>query len=384
MERLYYKDAYIKSFKAVVTEITEDGVATDKTAFFPEGGGQSSDRGTLSGCCVYDVQEKNGVIYHKVKGEFPFKVGDTVEGIIDFEKRFSDMQNHTGEHIFSGIVHKELGYDNVGFHLNEKEVALDFSGEISDEKISEIEYKANKAVWKNIEVKAFFPDSEERKSIAYRSKKEIDGELRIVEIEDVDICACCAPHVRRTGEIGIIKVVGHERHRGGTRIFILCGERALKDYSLKQSENKKIGAVLKVPEYETSGAVEALLSKKCELEYDIGKLNAESAKRAANTYEKSDIIVAVDSFTGQTLTYFANYIKEKAAFLAAVFGKDGENKYSYMLISDGCDISSLVKDMNAALHGRGGGRNGSARGSVSCSEEEIHKFFEKYNLNGGF
>lgn len=380
MERLYYTDAYIDSFTAVITDITDEGVVTDKTAFFPEGGGQSSDRGTLSGYRVYDVKEKDGVIYHKIKGDFPFNVGDTVEGKIDFKKRFSDMQNHTGEHIFSGIVHRELGYDNVGFHLNDKEVALDFSGEIPDEKIAEIEKKANEAVWKNIEVKAFFPNEDERKSIAYRSKKEIEGSLRLVEIKNVDICACCAPHVKRTGEIGIIKVVGHEKHRMGTRVFILCGERALEDYSLKQSENKKIGILLKTPEYETSGAVESLINKKYELEYEIGKLNTESAKRAADAYENGDIIVAVDLFTGQTLTYFANYIKEKASLLAAVFGKECDNKYSYMLISDGRDISQLVKDMNTALCGRGGGRNGSARGSVSCTREEIYNFFKNISI----
>lgn len=377
MERLYYEDAYIKEFSARVLKIDENGVVLDKTAFFPEGGGQTSDVGTLSGKYVCAVNEINGVIYHKIKGDIPFVVGDSVEGAVDFHKRFSDMQNHTGEHIVSGIVHNRYGYENVGFHLNEKEVALDFSGVLTAKDIDEIEFLANKAVWQNIELNIFYPDEEERKHIDFRSKKEIKGKLRLVEIDGIDLCACCAPHVRRTGEIGVIKIVRSESHRGGTRIYILCGERALRDYSLKQRETRKTGELLKVPEYETSDAVGSLLKKKNELEYEIGRMNIKSAEKAAGAYEKSEIIVAVDSFTGQTLTYFANFIKEKATKLAAVFGKTGENEYQYMLIAEKEDIMPLVKEMNLYLSGRGGGKNGSARGSVNCTEKEIFEFFEK-------
>lgn len=380
MERLYYENAYLTEFSAVVTQISENGIVLDKTAFFPEGGGQSSDRGTLSGVKVSDVQEKDGIIYHITNDTVPFCVGETVKGKIDFHKRFSDMQNHSGEHIVSGLVHNIFGFENVGFHLNDNEIALDFSGVIQSEKISEIELLANKAVWDNTEIRAFFPDSEERENISYRSKKNIDDNLRLVEIKGIDICACCAPHVRRTGEIGLIKIVGHEKHRGGTRLYILCGERALNDYSMKQTENKKIGNMLKAKECETSSAVEALLKKKADLEYEITRLNIESAKSAAEAYEKADIIIAVDRFTGQALTHFANALKEKAEKLVAAFGKTDENTYQYMIISNGMDISSLVKSMNSALCGRGGGKNGVAQGSVNCEKCEISNFFNNFGI----
>ena len=373
MERLYYKDAYISKFNARVISITEKGIVLDKTAFFPEGGGQSSDTGTLGNVKISDVQEENGVIYHKTQEKTDFSEGDTVEGIIDFSKRFSDMQNHSGEHIVSGIVHSVFGYENVGFHLNDKEIALDFSGVIPSEKISEIELMANETVWKNLEIKAFFPSEEEKLSINYRSKKEIDGELRLVEIEGVDICACCAPHVRRTGEIGIIKIVGFEKHRGGTRVYILCGERALKDYSVKQEENHRVGTLLKVKEYETSSAVEALIKKKNDFEYEITKLNNEAAVAKASAYEESESIIAFESFTGQALVHFANTLKEKAKFVAT-FTETGENNFQYMIISDN-EVTAFVREMNTALNGKGGGRGGSARGSLCCSEEEIRTFF---------
>lgn len=373
MKRLYYEDAYLTGFEACVTEISEKGIVLDKTAFFPEGGGQSSDTGFLGGVFIYDVQEEDGVIYHKTKDEITFSAGDTVSGKIDFDKRFSDMQNHSGEHIVSGIVHNTFGYENVGFHLTESEIALDFSGVIDADKITKIELEANRAVWKNLEIKTFFPDENERKSISYRSKKEIDGELRLVEIEGVDVCACCAPHVRRTGEIGVIKIVGFEKHRGGTRVYILCGERALKDYAIKQKENKSTGTLLKVKEYETSEAVAALLKKKDDLEYEVTRLNIEMAKKAAGAYEKSDLIVAFDSFTGQALTHFANGLKEKSR-LAAAFGKAGENTYQFMILYDG-DVSELMKKMSASLSVRGGGKGNCARGSVNASKSEIIEFF---------
>lgn len=380
MEKLYYEDAYETRFTAMVESIDEKGIVLDKTAFFPEGGGQSSDIGVLGGVRISDVQEENGVIYHKTDEPVSFCVGDIVEGEINFEKRFSDMQNHSGEHIISGIVHNTFGYDNVGFHLNEKEIALDFSGVIDSDKISEIELEANRAVWKNIEINSFFPDEADKQSIAYRSKKEIDSQLRLVEIKGIDICACCAPHVRRTGEIGIIKIVGYEKHRGGTRVYILCGERALRDYNVKQRENKKIGNLLKTPEHETSSAVEALIKKKSELEYEIGKLNNESALISADAYEEKDIIVAIDRYTGQALTHFANALREKAHKLVAAFGRTGENTFQYMLISKCGDIRSVVCDMNNALSGKGGGKNGTAQGSVNCKEEDISNFFNKLNI----
>ena len=376
MIKLYYKDAYIHSFEANVLSVTDEGIVLDRTAFFPEGGGQSSDIGFINNAKIYDVCEVDGIIYHKAENSSDISEGDIVLCHIDFHKRFSDMQNHSGEHIVSGIVHNKFGYDNVGFHLNDKEIALDFNGVLTDEDISFVESEANRAVWNNIEIKAFFPTEKEASSLNYRSKKDITSDLRLVDIEGIDICACCAPHVRRTGEIGLIKVVGHEKHRGGTRVYILCGERALKDYEMKQHENKKIGNMLKVKENETSQAVEALLKKKSDVEYLLQKAEISSAEQSADRYEESDVIVAVDCYKGHALTHFANRLSEKSRKLTAAFGNTGENSFQYMIISKDIDIKKLVKEMNAALNGRGGGKANTAQGSVNCSEEEIYHFFK--------
>lgn len=228
-ERLFDLDSYLAEFRCKVTELYTEGdnlqVVTDRTAFFPEGGGQSSDIGLLGGAVVKDAQQCGQKIIHIVENSMEnvqnLAVGNEIEGKVDMKKRFSDMQQHSGEHIFSGIVHSLYGYDNVGFHLGRETVILDFNGELKHEDICKVERLVNKAVWDNLEIRVFFPSGEELPSLSYRSKKEIDGRLRLVEIPGVDLCACCAPHVKRTGEIGLIEVTSFERFREaqGCRYF---------------------------------------------------------------------------------------------------------------------------------------------------------------------
>ena len=257
-KKLYYEDSHRKEFKATVLSCEErltakgkkDGYAVvlDQTAFFPEGGGQFGDRGWIDDVEVYDTHEKGGIILHYTK--MPVEAGTTVTGKLDFAERFSRMQEHSGEHIVSGIVHRLHGYDNVGFHLGSENTTLDFNGELSEEQLLEVERLANEAVFADLPVQISYPSREELKTLDYRSKIEIEGQVRLVEIPGVDICACCAPHVTHTGEIGMIKFIACDRHRGGCRVTMLAGIRALKDYQEKQdtSDSGIRGALRKAGE----------------------------------------------------------------------------------------------------------------------------------------
>ena len=233
--KLYYEDAYIRDFEAEVLscEKAKDGwqVILSATAFFPEEGGQTADTGALGAVRVLDVHEKDGAIYHLTDG--PLAVGETVTGHLDWEERFRKMQTHTGEHIVSGLIHSTYGYDNVGFHLTGAGCTIDFNGELSRAQLDDIERRANEAVWQGLRVRTKFPMAWELKEMDYRSKLDLTQDVRIVCVEGVDMCACCAPHVSSTGQIGVIKLLDFMRHRGGVRIWMKTGSDALADYEAR-------------------------------------------------------------------------------------------------------------------------------------------------------
>ena len=303
-EKLFDTDSYITEFECKVIELYTEGkflcLILDRTAFFPEGGGQTCDKGWLNSVNVENVQNIGGKIVHFVENSEEnvklFSVGSVLSGKVDFKKRFSDMQQHTGEHIFSGIVHRLYGYNNVGFHLGTEVVTLDFDGELKEDDICKVENLVNKAVWDNLEIRVLFPSDEELKTIDYRSKIEIEGQTRLVEIPGVDMCACCAPHVKFTGEIGIIEVVNFERYKGGTRVSILCGERALADIRHKLNENRKISVLTKAKQSDTAVAVERLLEENEKLKYEINGLNRRFLESEAEKIEPTDKIIIFDFF----------------------------------------------------------------------------------------
>ena len=256
--KIFYQNTHIIDFEAVVLDCVKESdgkyrITLDRTAFFPEEGGQGADCGTLNGQEVLDVQIKADVIYHYTKE--PLEVGSTVTGHVDWAQRFDYMQQHSGEHIVSGLVHAQYGYDNVGFHLGKEEVTLDFNGFLSMEQMREIELSANNIIWQNLPVKVFFPDKEVLESLEYRSKLELTENVRIVEIPGVDVCACCAPHVETTGQIGLLKVVGVQSHRGGVRVNILCGERALREFTMHQNSVMAISNLLSAKQNGVADAV---------------------------------------------------------------------------------------------------------------------------------
>lgn len=377
-KKLYYDNAYIKSFEASVlsSEKVDSGyeVVLDETAFFPEEGGQSADKGTVGGIKVLDVYEREGVVYHLLESELKDK---TVLCEIDFADRFDKMQQHTAEHILCGVIHSLYGYDNVGFHLGDAEVTFDINAYLTREQLNLVEEIANKAVFDNLEVKAYFPGKEGLLSLSYRSKIEADDSVRIVQIGDVDACACCAPHVSRTGEVGLIKILDFMKHRGGTRIWMAAGGRALLDYRNKYENILKISALLSAPQADTAETLEKTMKDVEELKNTL-KHTREALARAnaaALPDEKGNAVCFLEDFSFDELRAFVNAYKSRVGGItAALSGVDGE--YKYILSSESVDLSKKIKEINAALSGRGGGKPGMVQGTFCSSAEEIKEYFK--------
>ncbi|MEE0946048.1 MAG: alanyl-tRNA editing protein [Acutalibacteraceae bacterium] len=378
-EKLYDYDAYLTEFTAQVISCTpfQNGymVILDKTAFFPEEGGQYSDRGTLSEANVFDVQLENGELIHYT--DKPVK--DAVCGKIDFRRRFRNMQNHTGEHIISGLIHTLFGGENVGFHLGEDEVTCDYDIELTSEQLKTVEIEANKAIYKNLCVSACYPNAEELKKTLYRSKKEIDEAIRIVTVDKVDCCACCAPHVKNTGEIGVIKILSYMRLRGGCRLFIACGLDAFTDYSLKHEEIKSISATLASKSYECAQAVQKINDS---LKQTVREVNFLKTKVFENkienlAYSENGLLIFTEDTDNNTLRSIVNLAKEKSPLLCSAFSGNDNDGYSFVLFSDSEDINSLSKRINDTLCGHCGGKSPMLQGSMKCKREEIRNFFSK-------
>lgn len=376
-EKLFYQDSHRSTFTAIVQEVRPSGngyeIILDRTAFFPEGGGQSSDTGSLGGVSVSDVQEIDGKIIHYTDG--PLVEGTEVEGCIDWTERFSKMQQHTGEHIVSGLIHKIYGYHNVGFHLGTDSVTLDFNGVVPKEKLHEIEQLANEAVAKNLPVQVLYPTDEELSKISYRSKIEIEGQVRIVVIDGYDVCACCAPHVKQTGEIGLIKLVGMQNYKGGVRISMLCGFRALEDYYQKEKNNREIAVMLSAKEYETAVEVERLQEELAMKKAKIAELERKFLEQKVETLDVSDEIVCLFEETDPVMTReLVNLLLKKGAKMAAVFSGNEREGYRYVLGSRSLDVRKNGKLLNEAFHGRGGGKPEMVQGTVQGKREEIEAF----------
>lgn len=373
--RLYYEDSHLTEFPAVVTacEQTKDywKVSLDQTAFFPEGGGQAGDSGYLNDVEVFDTHEKAGEIWHYTRE--PLEIGTEVKGILDWNKRFSRMQQHSGEHIVSGLIHARFGYDNVGFHLGEEEVTMDFNGPITREELAEIEAAANQVVFDNVPILISYPGKEELAILDYRSKIEIQGQVRIVTIPDVDICACCAPHVDRTGEIGLIKLTNVQAHRGGVRVNLLAGDRALWDYREKEASVKAISVLLSAKEALVADAVERLKQENFRLTGQLMTLNRALIrdKAAAVPEGSANPVFFEESLDADTGREFVNLLTARCTGIACVFMGNDETGYRYIFGSKTEDTRPLCKELNSQFSGKGGGKPEMVQGSLSGIQKEI-------------
>ena len=376
-EKLFYQDSHRTEFtaKVISCEEAKDGyrVVLDQTVFFPEGGGQYADTGMLGDTEVTDVHEKDDVIYHTTKE--PLEAGSEVNGKINWDERFEKMQQHTGEHIVSGIVHERFGYNNVGFHLGSDYCTMDFDGPISKEQLKEIEAAANEAVYQDLEIKILYPSKDELKDLDYRSKIEIEGQVRIVEIPGYDVCACCAPHVKTTGEIGAIKLVSMVNYKGGERITMLCGRRAMRDYEKKDSMTKEISALLCAKEYEVAEAVVRLKDEQNRMKSQLAEMQQKLLEyRVAEIAVDQKIVTVFDStLSGNLPREMMNKLLDKGAEICAVFAGTDEEGYRYVIGSRSEDVRPLSKMLNTTFQGRGGGKPEMVQGSVKGTHTEIEE-----------
>ena len=379
-EKLYYTDSHIHEFSARVLscEKAKKGFAVvlDKTAFFPEGGGQPADTGIIGPAAVRDVQEQNGEIFHYT--DQALTPGEEYACALDWEQRLCRMQNHSGEHIVSGITHKLYGFDNVGFHMGAECMTIDFSGELSWEQLTEIETLANQAVRDDLPVKTCFPGPEALSQMEYRSKLELTRDVRIVEIPGTDRCACCAPHVKRTGEIGLMKLLSAERHRGGVRIELVCGMDALRECRLMQENVTAVSGLLSAKRAKSAAAVERVLAEQAKLKERVAELSMALARLKAERfgYTEGNICVFDKVLDEVALRELVNLLMEKCGGMAGAFSGSDETGYMYIIGSKNIDLRSHSREINAAINGKGGGTAEMIRGRASTSAENIQKIMK--------
>ena len=382
-EKLFYEDVYQKTFEATVTDCRErkNGyeIILDRTAFYPEGGGQPGDTGYLQigdqKVEITDTHEKDGEILHFC-GQ-PLEVGSKVTGTIDWNRRFGLMQNHSGEHIVSGLVHSKFGYDNVGFHMGKDTVTIDFNGEFTVEDMWEFEKAANERVWANEKVEITSYTEEEAKSVEYRSKKELHGMVRVVTFPNADVCACCGTHVSYTGEIGLIKLISLQKFKGGMRMEMLSGRKAMEYVEEICRQNQQISVALSAKPLETAQAVEHLKKTQMDQQFHMGALEQKLFQNMAKQYEGSgSVLIFEEGLAADSVRKLAAEIMETCEGRCVVCSGDDENGYKYAMGEKDGDLRALVKEFNSTLNGRGGGKPFFAQGSVNATRKEIEEFLK--------
>ena len=377
-EKLYYQDPYLTAFTARVLscEKSKSGwaVVLDRTAFYPEGGGQPADHGTLGAVQVTDVHETKGVIFHTCDG--PVEIGTQVAGAVDWPRRFDHMQQHSGEHIISGLLCSTFHCDNVGFHMGADVVTIDYNAPITWEQALEVEQRANAYIWADHPIRIWYPSAEELAALPYRSKKELTGAVRITEFPSADRCACCGTHVTSSAQVGLLKLLSCQKFRDGVRLELLCGQRALDCLAAGWEQARQIGQALSVKPQSAFAAVSRLQEELLSLKEKAARLEeADFAHIAAQYRGAGSVLHIAEPLDGDGARRLCDAIAKAAGGRCAVFaGQDGD--YRYAVIESGGDLRQFIKDMNTALHGRGGGRDGFAQGSAACTAEEVRAFFQ--------
>lgn len=396
-EAIFDRDPRELSFKARVLSCEERrtaagesrfAVVLDRTAFFPEQGGQKADRGALGGASLLDAEIHEGVITHLL--DAPLELGSEVCGKVDWARRFDFMQQHTGEHILSGLANRLYGAENVGFHLSEREVQLDFSVQLSEAELEALEHAANQAIFRDIPVKAYYPNAEELAALNYRQKKELTGAIRIVELEGVDCCACCAPHVARSSEVGILKILSAMNYKGGTRLYIACGMRAVQDYAARIREAQQLSKLLSAPQGELSAAVVRLQEKAMAAEQRAAEtalalilLRAEAAARdKAQTHEPpkaeaDGLCLILPPLPESALQRAVKPLKELFSGVVALFSGDDESGYAFLMFGDSVDWKPFLAELRTR-GGKGGGGKDRVQGRIFCAEQELTPLFHDF------
>ena len=375
---LYYEDGYLSRFTSRVVTCEPQGdawaVTLEATAFYPEGGGQAGDTGSLNGIRVRDTQEQGDRVVHLCEG--PLEPGTQVEGIIDFDRRFDLMQQHTGEHMLSGLIHRRYGYHNKGYHVGAEFVTVDFDGVIPAEDIPSLEKELNEAVWRNLPVKCWIPSPEELPNVFYRTKRALPWPVRIVEVPGCDSCACCGIHVAATGAVGVIKILNTMGFRGGTRLEMVSGQRAWAAMNDAYEQNRQVSQAFSAQLTQTGDAARRMNEVVSELKFKINQLQRQQIAAIAEGYvNHGDVLHFADGLDPVLVRELADAIAEKCGGTAAVFSGTDDSGYNCCLVTRSGDLRPLGKAMNAALNGRGGGKPNCHQGKVSCTRAQIEAFF---------
>ena len=374
MNELFYREPYTKEFDAKVLHCHQEDahyeIELSDTAFYPEGGGQPADTGTIQGIAVYDVKRKENTIVHET--EEAVAEGTAVHCVINWQNRFDHMQAHSGEHLVSGLVHRKYGYENIGFHMGET-IQVDFSGVLTFAQMREIEQEANAVIWKNEPIEITYPSAEELASMEYRSKKELKGKVRIVTIPDGDVCACCGTHTAYTGEIGLIRILSCEKHKEGVRVQMLAGRKALLYDQQVFDQDHIISGLLSAKMLATSDAVKGLQQQLLDAKYQTGSLVKELLAFKLNQFA-ADLSLAMDFENGidrEAMRALAvDLVEKKNARVAAVLSKEPQ-QYGYVIVSHTIDLKKYSRLLNDSLHGQGGGSAEILQGSFKTVREDI-------------
>ena len=377
-EKLYDKDAYGHEFTATVLNCEEDKkgfkVVLDKTFFFPEEGGQTPDTGTINGHEVIYVSIKDDVITHYLNE--PLEVGATVTGKVDFDHRFLKMQMHSAEHIFSGLVNSRFGYNNVGFHLSDNSATMDYDGKFSYEEALELERKVNEIIVEGRKITAVYPSKEELAALSYRSKKELTGPVRIVTVEGVDVCACCAPHVRNTSEIGVFKITSWENYKSGVRVNYLAGFRAIEDYERRLSDLREISRTLSFKQGEELAGVVKLSKDLSDLKYKEVELSnkfIDLKVKSEKTDGENGVCILPSDFSSN-MKYACDALKELYPGVRTVLCGSDEEGYRFYAESDTSDLTELLKLLKEKFDVKGGGKKNAIQGTILAKSGEIRNF----------
>ncbi len=423
MNKIYEADSYMKECDTVITGYasTADGhfITIRDSIFFPEEGGQYADTGrielggyelvVLDGQIIsekhVDITKNNasdlsslsvGIWYmidwsescKESCSELPalsdiLVINSEIHCILDYNKRYDRMQNHTGEHILTGTVHADYGYNNVGFHLSDENyVTLDLDGPLTYAEIMEEERKANEVIYGNYPVKASFPDKEELKDIEYRSKIEIDGQVRLITIGDdertVDVCACCAPHVARTGEVGIIKVISIVNWKGGVRIGILCGRRALEYINHRQDIIMGLTDIMTTSEDNLISMAKNRLDEIKDLKARLsGALEADIVSRIEAgdpDIERTHLVFVGSDFPAASMKNIYNVLKSKYSGYTGIFAGDDAEGYRYNAGARDISSKALIPILSRA-GAKGGGNDEMIQGRIGSDRAAIEKLF---------
>ena len=385
-DELYYTKPYLREFdgKVVSCEAADGGFAIvlDQTAFYPTGGGQPGDRGTLcvgtgDDILVAHVREAvpgngAGEVIHLTDVALP--VGASVHGSLDWTWRRDNMEAHAGEHIVSGIVHALFGYNNVGFHMGERCIEVDFDGVLTPDDVLDVERRANAAIREDVSVEALLPSPAELAAMDYRSKKDHDGQIRVVRIDGVDSCACCGTHVSSTGQVGLIKILRTATKKKRTRLELLCGRRALEACEDAMAALRETSNFLTVADEEVPEAVQRLSAEKDDLKHQLKQAGRKQIDQYVASLAPVDAL-AICNLPGldiEDLRYLCERVLEAtdATVCSALSPVAGDSTHlAYVMASSDKDLRPACKELNSRLDGRGGGKAQMVQGSWAAASD---------------